>query len=193
MDDRQFRDYLKKADDESREDRVRRRSELSVVTIVGKYPDLMWDYSCEVIQLYICGYFTSVILWCAGVLESVLADQLIVNGKAAKEVIELLSLDEKSRLCHGFEIITKQDKKSIDRIRVLRNDIIHANAGNLAKRAQTYYGDVDTPISKALPSLYLGNFDGSMKSQALNALKYTHELLSRWYGEKQPDGASGQG
>jgi hypothetical protein len=74
----------------------------------------------------------------------------------------------------------------------LRNCIIHANAGNLAKRAKIYYGDVDTPILQALPSLYLGNFGGGMKSQALTSLEYTRELLSRWYGEKPLDGAPDQ-
>ena len=193
MDEEEFREYLKKRDDETREDRVKRRSELSPVTYGGELPKLLWEYSTEAIQLYICGHFASVILWCATILELALSDKLIHNSKGTKEAIELLTLSEKTRLCHKFGIITSQeDKNNIDDIRNLRNSIIHADAGKLAKMARAYYGDVDDVISQVLPELYLGDFGEALKSQALKSLTFTRELTKRWYGEKPSDFASGR-
>jgi len=193
MDEKEFREYLKKRDDETREDRVKRRSELSPVTYGGELPKLLWEYSTEAIQLYICGHFASVILWCATILELALSDKLIHNSKGTKEVIELLTLSEKTRLCHKFGIITSQeDKNNIDDIRNLRNSIIHADAGKLAKMARAYYGDVDDVISQVLPELYLGDFGEALKSKALKSLTFTRELTKRWYGEKPSDFASGR-
>lgn len=193
MDEKEFREYLKKRDDETLEDRVKRRSELSPVTYGGELPKLLWGYSTEAIQLYICGHFASVILWCATILELALSDKLIHNSKGTKEVIELLTLSEKTRLCHKFGIITSQkDKNNIDDIRNLRNSIIHADAGKLAKMARAYYGDVDDVISQVLPELYLGDFGEALKSEALKSLTFTRELTKRWYGEKPSDFASGR-
>jgi len=193
MDEKEFREYLKKRDDETREDRVKRRSELSLVAYGGELPKLLWEYSTEAIQLYICGHFASVILWCATILELALSDKLIHNSKGTKEVIEPLTLSEKTRLCHKFGIITSQeDKNNIDDIRNLRNSIIHADAGKLAKMARAYYGDVDDVISQVLPQLYLGDFGEALKSEALKSLTFTRELTKRWYGEKPSDFASGR-
>jgi hypothetical protein len=192
MDEKEFREYLKKRDDETREDRVKRRSELSLVTY-GELPKLLGEYSTEAIQLYICGHFASVILWCATILELALSDKLIHNSKGTKEVIELLTLSEKTRLCHKFGIITsKEDKNNIDDIRNLRNSIIHADAGQLAEMARAYYGDVDDVISQVLPELYLGDFGEALKSEALKSLTFTRELTKRWYGEKPSGFASGR-
>ena len=193
MDEKEFREYLKKRNDETLEDRVKRRSELSPVTYGGELPKLLWEYSTEAIQLYICGHFASIILWCATILELALSDKLIHNSKGTKEVIELLTLSEKTRLCHKFGIITSQeDKNNIDDIRNLRNSIIHADAGRLAKMARAYYADVDDVISQVLPELYLGDFGEALKSEALKSLTFTRELTKRWYGEKPSDFASGR-
>lgn len=193
MEEKEFREYLKKRDDETREDRVKRRSELSPVTYGRELPKLLWEYSTEAIQLYICGHFASVILWCATILELALSDKLIHNSKGTKEVIELLTLGEKTRLCHKFGIITSQeDKNNIDDVRNLRNSIIHADAGKLAKMARAYYRDVDDVISQILPELYLGDFGKALKSEALKSLTFTRELTKRWYGEKPSDFASGR-
>ena len=193
MDEKEFREYLKKRDNETREDRVKRRSELSPVTYGGELPKLLWEYSTEAIQLYICGHFASVIFWCATILELALSDKLIYNNKGTREVIGLLTLSKKTRLCHKFGIITsKEDKNNIDDIRNLRNSIIHADAGKLAEMARAYYGDVDDVISQVLPELYLGDFGEALKCKALKSLTFTRELTKRWYGEKSSGFASGR-
>lgn len=193
MDEKEFREYLRKGDDETREDRVKRRSELSPVKYGGDLPRLLWEYCTEAVQLYICGHFASVIIWCATILELALSDKLIHNSKGTKEVIELLTLREKTILCRKFGIITfERDKDNIDDIRNLRNSIIHADAGKLANMARAYYGNVDDAISQVLPELYLGDFGKALKSEALKSLTFTRELTKRWYGEKSSGFASGR-
>jgi len=194
MDDKEFREYLKKRDAETLEDRVKRRSELSpVIYGSAELPELLGEYSAETIQLYICGHFASVILWCTSIAELALEDKLIGSGKGTKEVIELLSLVEKTRLCRKFSIITSQDKKDIDDLRNLRNYIAHANAGKLTEMARVCYGDVEEALSHALPSLYLSDFGNKISSQALKFLNFTRELIKRWYGEKPFSSAFSQG
>lgn len=185
MGDKEFREYLKKRDAETLEDRVKRRSELSPV-IYGKaeLPELLGEYSAETIQLYIYGHFASVIIWCVSIVELSLEDKLIGSGKGTKEVIELLSLVEKTRLCRKFGIITSEDRKNIDNMRNLRNSIAHANAGKLTDMARVCYEGVDEALSHALSGLYLSNFGNAISSQALKFLNFTRELIMRWYGEK---------
>ncbi len=184
MDGNEFREYLKKRDAETLEDRVKRRSELSPAAYVGEMPRLLWEYSAEAIHLYICGHFPAVILWCASILELALEDKLIASGKGTGEVIELLSLAEKTRLCRKFRIITAGDKKGIDRMRDLRNSITHANAGRLGEMARAHYSDVGGALSDVLPSLYLGDFGSTISSKALEVLSFSRELIKQWYGEK---------
>lgn len=193
MDDKKVREYLRKRDDETREDRVKRVSDLSKVTFVKPLPKLLWEYIGEAGQLYINGHFSNVILWCASMLELALADKLIDSGKGVKEVIEPLSLDRKTRLCSEFGIITcKETEKNIDKIRDLRNAVAHAKAGKLATMAkkQTVYEDIIDSSPEILAELFLTNFGGPMKSEALESIEFTMKLMEHWYGEKASDFAS---
>jgi hypothetical protein len=194
MNDNEFREYLRKRDAETIEDRVKRRSELSQVKYgSAELPELLWEYSAETIQLFICGHFASVILWCASIVELTLEDKLIGSAKGTKELIELLSFVEKTRLCRKFGIITPQDKNDIDDLRNLRNYIAHANAGKLTEMARVCYGDVEEALSLALPGLYLSDFGNKISSQALKFINFTRALIKRWYGEKQFNSAFRQG
>jgi len=185
MDDDEFREYLKKNDTETREDRVRRRSELCETTYnTAELPELLWEYSSEAIQLYICGHFASVILWCTSIVELALEDKLISSGKGTKEVIELLGLVDKTRLCRQYSIITAQDEKDIDKMRSMRNYIAHANAGKLAKIARVVYRDLDDTWSHHLPSLYLSDFGKTISTRALKSINFTRRLTERLYMEK---------
>ena len=187
MDDQQYEEYLKKLDDETRPDRVRRRREISPAIYGGDLPELLWAYSGEAIKSYIWGEFSSVILFCASILELVLADKLIRESKGTKEVIEMLTLNEKTRLCYQYKILKKEDKKNIDKVRELRNWIAHANAGRLSQIAKRSYGDVSEVLSQVLAEFYLSNLGGKIQRQALECLEFTRGLSRRWYGEKLTD------
>lgn len=180
MDDNEFREYLKKRDAETLEERVKRRSELRSAAYSEELPQLLWEYSAEAINLYICGHFPAVILWCTSIVELALEDKLIAGGKGTREVTELLSFAEKTRLCRKFSIITPEDKKGIDRMRDLRNSITHANAGRLGEMARAHYSVIGGALADVLPSLYLGD----LGSNAREFLIFARELIERWYGEK---------
>ena len=193
MNNQQYEDRLKGLDDETRPDRVRRWGEISRVAYIGELPELLQDYSAKVIQLYINGNFCSVILWCASILELVLADKLISEGKGKKEVIELLSLKEKTDLCRRYNIIDREESKKISKVRESRNAIVHANAGKLTEMAKKSYGDVSNDLSKFLAGFFLSNLGGGIQSQALEYLEFTRTLSARWYGENPTDAHSSQG
>ncbi len=192
MNDNEFRENLKKRDAETLEDRIARRNELSPIEYRGGLPQLIWDYSGQAIDMYISGHFVGVLFLSATMVELALADALVRNFKATQEVVECLTLDEKTRLCRKFGIINGDDKRSIDTLRQIRNALTHANAGKLTEIAKSFYSSVDDVILQVLPSLYLGNFGGSMKSQALKFLEFTRRLTWRWYGVNQTDSPSGQ-
>jgi len=186
MDDNEFRKYLEQKDAETREDRVNRRKRLPSIRFGWYLPELLWEYSSPADQLYIDGQFGAVIIWSATLLELILADKLIAGGKGTKELVELLSLAEKTRLCTDFEIITKKDRKSIDKIRELRNAIAHANVGKLDQRGKRHYPDLEE-ASKVRPHLYLADLGGPLEEDALYSLTYTMSLVEKWYGEKPSD------
>lgn len=193
MNNQQYEDRLKELDDETRPDRVRRWGEISHVTYIGELPELLLEYSAAAIQLYINGNFGSVILWCASILELVLADKLISEGKGTKEIIELLNLREKTALCRRYKIIDKEESKMINKMRESRNAIVHANAGKLAGMAKKSYGDVSDDLSKFLAGFYLSNLGGGIQSQALGYLEFTRKLNARLYGGNPTDTYSSQG
>ena len=187
MDDQQYEEYLKKLDDETRPDRVWRRREISLLIYGQELPKLLCEYSAQAIKLYIWGEFSSVVLFCASIIELVLTDRLIREGKGTREVMKLLNLQEKTRLCYQYKMINREDRKNINKVRELRNGIAHANAGRLSQLAKGSYGDVSEVLSQMLAEFYLSNLGGEIKRQALKHLEFTRKLIRCWYGEKPTD------
>jgi hypothetical protein len=187
MNKQQREERLKKLDEESRSDRAQRWGEISHIAYIETLPELLWEYSAQAIHLYMNGNFGVVIIWCATMLELALGGKLISEGKGTKEVIELLSLREKTALCRQYEIINKEESKMIDKVRESRNAIVHANVGKLAEMAKKSYGDVGDEILEHLPELFLGNLGGGIQSQALKYIKFTRKLAASLYDEKPAD------
>lgn len=187
MNNQQYEDRLKKLDDETRPDRVRRWGELSHIAYVEALPELLWEYSAQAIQLYINGNFGVVIIWCATMLELALGGKLISEGKGTKEVIELLNLREETALCSRYKIIDKEESKMIGKVRESRNAIVHANVGKLAEMAKKSYGDVGDELFEHLPGFFLSNLGGGIQSQALKYIEFTRKLAARLYDENSTD------
>jgi len=184
MDKQWYKNRSKEIDDETRPDRARRWSEISHVSYIGELPELLLEYSAVATQLYINGNFVVAIVWCASMLELVLGDKLLSEGKGEKEIIELLNLREKTALCRRYGIIEKEESNMIDKVRESRNAIVHANVGKLAKMAKKSYGDVDDALSEHLPGFYLSNLGGGIQKQALEYVEFTRKLAERLYGGK---------
>ncbi len=182
MNKNEFRKYIVNRDAETCEDRVTRWSEINpVIYNHAKLPELLSEYSAEAIQLYIYGHFPSVIIWCASIIELSLEDKLIANGKGTKEVIMLLGLLEKTRLCRKFGIITSGESKGIDKIRLKRNTIAHANAGKLSEMKKVNNEDSAETLFNTYPGLYLSNLGGIIEIQSREFLSFTRKLIERLY------------
>lgn len=147
-------------------------------------PETIFQYIIRAKDMYISGHFIGCILLSATVIELALADKLITIGKAAHEVVECLTLAEKTSLCYRFGLINRSDKKSIDSTRKIRNALTHANMGKLTEEAKRHYSSADEAILQIIGSLYLGDFGAAMKNDAFECLDYARSLTRRWYGEE---------
>lgn len=128
----QFREYLIRRDQETLEQRVERGMQLPPSSY-QTLPELIWDYITEARQMFTDGYFIGVILLCAGMVELSLADQLMSKTQMTREEIERFSLKQMAILARRLEIVINQEKDTIDKLRKLRNALIHANAGKIAE------------------------------------------------------------
>lgn len=182
MNDDKFREQLRKGDIETLEERVVRRNELGAMRYRVSLPQTMFDYIACATDMYISGHFIGAILMSATIVELALANTLVEAGKATHQVVECLTLAEKTNLCYQFRMIDRNDKKRIDCLRNIRNALAHANVGKLTKEARHHYSTADEAILQVLSSLYLSDFGAALKSDALECLEFARNLTQRWYG-----------
>lgn len=183
MNDDEFREQLKKRDAETLEERVGRRNDLGTMQYGMSLPQTIFDYIVFAKDMYISGHFIGAILMSATVVDLALANRLVEAGKATYEVVESLTLAEKTNLCYRFRMISCNDKERIDHLRDIRNALAHANVGRLTKEARRHYSTADEAILQVLSSLYLSDFGAAIKNDALECLKFARSLTQRWHGE----------
>lgn len=181
MNEEQFRKYQITRDQKTLEGKVRRWKQLRPVIYGQALPQLMWDYLTEADEMFIDGHFISVVLLCAGITESVLADQLMLRTQMTKGELEHFNLEQMAILAHRLEIVTDQEKGTIDGLRKLRNALIHANAGKIAKMAKKCYGDPYEGVEMEFFLSPLSN-EGGIYNEALKYLRFTRNLAFRFYG-----------
>ncbi len=172
MDTQAYRDKLTKWDQESREERVLRWQQIKPASYGSLLPDLLWEYIVEAVNMYIRGHPTGTVLLCAAAIEIILADQ--IKAKSANTI---------SKIRRGRELglLEEDEATRIDELRKLRNELIHAHAGQLKKRAMKLL-----PAEWASPSLYfLAGLPGSIDADALKCLQTARDLAVKFYGEKE--------
>jgi len=182
MDEEGFRKYQTTRDQESLEEKVRRWKQLQPVTYGQPLPELMWGYVTTADAMFIDGHFMGVVLLCAGIIELVLADQLMTRSQMTRDEVERFNLEQMVILAHRLEFVTEEEKDAINGLRKLRNALIHANAGKISKMAKRhgdFYGGVGMefylfPLSK----------EGGISSDALKYLRFTRDFTSKFYGAK---------
>ena len=177
MNEQEFRKYVIKRDQETLEERER-GMQLPPSAYNQTLPELIWDYITEARQMFTDGYFIGVILLCAGMVELSLADQLMSKTKMTREEIERFSLKQMTILARRLEIVINQEKDTIDKLRKLRNALIHANAGKIAKMVRKRLPE----LSVHPPGLYFSPSFGGVSDDAEEYLKFTRELTLRFYG-----------
>ena len=95
--------------------------------------------------------------------------------------IEHFSLEQMAILSHRLQILTDQEKDTIDELRKLRNALIHANAGKLGKMARKSYGDFYEGLGTEFYLFPLSEESG-IRADALKYLCFTRDLTFRFYG-----------
>ncbi len=135
--------------------------------------------------MFIEVHFIGVILLCASIVELSLADQLMPRTRIVRKEIERFTLEQMTILAHRLEIITSQEKGTISELRELRNNLIHANAGEIAKMGKICYGVPPSDHSESLETgLYLTPLSEGegIGADALRYLGFTTDLTFRFYG-----------
>lgn len=185
MNAEEFRKNLIKTDEESLDDRVKRWEKLIPSSYEGVLPKLLFDYLALSVDLYIIGHYIATALFCASVVEMILDDQLKLNKIELNE--NESGFDGMTGLCLSKNIIDRSEKINIDKIRILRNNIIHANTGKLNKAGKAKFQDWNVRISRELYADYylfpLG--DIGIAEDALDCLTFTRDFSIKYYGVKE--------
>lgn len=181
MNDEEFRRYQISRDQKTLDGKVKRWKQLQPVTYGQPLPQLIWDYVTTADEMFIDGHFIGVVLLCAGITESVLADQLILRTQMTKSELEHFSLEQMAILAHRLEIMTDQEKGTIDGLRKLRNALIHANAGEISKMAKRSYGESYGGVEMEFYLSPLSN-EGGICADALKYLRFSRDFTFKFYG-----------
>lgn len=183
MNEGEFRKQQITRDQETLEEKVRRWKQLQHVTYGQTLPQLMWEYVTKAVGMFIDGHFIGVVLLCAGIMELVLTDQLILRTQMTGDEVEHFNLEQMAILAHRLEIVTDRERGTIDELRKLRNALIHANAGKIAKMAKRYYGDAYEGVEMEFFLSPLSD-EGGIYTKALKYLRFTRDLTFRLYGSE---------
>ncbi len=176
----EYRNLLRKWDKETENQRVARWKQLEAVTYHSSLPDLLWEYSSEASKLYINGYFVACILLCASIAELTLEDQLKSRGHRST-----FDFSKMIALCKSLGILEDYESNQLDELRELRNELAHADAGKLSKRARKYYDEVGLSGFDLGPALFLNPLgDRGLDDHAFEYLQKTRKLTERLYGEE---------
>ena len=181
MKEEEFRKYQIARDQKTLDGKVKRWKQIQPVTYGQPLPKLMWEYVTTADEMFIDGHFLGVAFLCAAITELLLADQLMINSGMTREEVERFSLEQLAILAHRLHIVTDQEKSMIDKLRKLRNALIHADAGKLDKMARKCYGGSYEGVEMEFYLSPLAN-EGGIVADALKYLGFTRDLTFRFYG-----------
>jgi hypothetical protein len=177
----EFRKYQISRDQKTLDGKVKRWKQLQPVTYGQPLPRLMWEYVTTADEMFIDGHFVGVVLLCAGIIELLLADQLMDKKQMTKDEVERFSLEQMAILAYRLHIVTDGEKGTIDELRKLRNALIHADAGQLSKMARKCYGDFYEGLETESYLSPLSD-EGGICADALRYLGFIRDLTFRFYG-----------
>jgi len=183
MDENEFKTSLRKMDIESLNKRVERWKQLVPATYNKPLPDLLWEYLTEADDMYIRGHDIGVILLCAATIELVLADQLKSKLVISKKELERFGLDQMVILCSHIGILSNEERDQINELRIIRNALIHANAGKLNKMAKKQYDVRGLGADDVVAILYIASIgDKGINQDAMIHMKFVRDITVRLYG-----------
>ncbi len=186
MDERKFKNLLIKWDAESLDDRVSRWKQLQPATYRPPMPALLWEYITEADDMFIRGHFLGTILLCAAAMELVLTDQLKSKMKMTQEQIERFGLDHLIILGGKLLHLSDVELDQLNKLRKVRNALVHANAGKLKTMAKRSYEEWGLNIPDLDAGMYLKpSWKGGVDEDAAAHLRLTRDLTVKFYGAEE--------
>jgi hypothetical protein len=187
MDKQEFEKKLTGWDENNREIRVERWSNLIPEDFTANLPHLIWRYITEAEDMYIYGFFIGVIMLCAGTVELTLSDQVASRLKLGEREAGRFELQQFITLGHRLDLISDSEAYDLDQFRFLRNNLIHGNSGKLEDMSRRLY-QVNGFYEKPTVETYLSPTTGNgINHDALRFLGLTRNIIMRFYGQKPTD------
>ncbi len=186
MNDRDYRDKLIEWDKASLDRRVERWKQLVPASYDVTLPNLAWHFITEVDSMFRGGYFIGAILICAGITELVLADQMRSKMRMTQEEVERFGLKRLVILGHRLGILDDKETTQLNKLRELRNSLIHGNAGRLTQMAKKRYQSLGLDASDLDAEFYflLSTWGEGIYQDALQYQRLVKDLTVRLYGAK---------
>lgn len=183
MDEQEYRTKLIERDKASLDRRVERWKQIMPVTYNVTLPDLAWCYLTEADDMFIRGHFMGVILLCAGIMEVVLGAQLKSRTQMIQDEVERFGLEQMVILCHRLAVLDDKEAEGIDKLRKLRNALIHANIDRLSRMARRRYQECGLGTYDLGAGIFLKTAWGiGIDQDALTYLQLTRDLTVKFYG-----------
>lgn len=187
MDEQEYRAKQIEWDKASLDNRVKRWKQITRATYNVPLPNLAWCYLTEADDMFIGGHFIGVILVCAGIMELVLAPQLKSRTHMTQDEVERFGLEQMVILSHRLGILDDKEAQGIDKLRKLRNALIHANTDRLDKIARKRYKECGLNTYDLDAGLFLETAWGiGVDQDALTYLQLTRDLTVKFYGTQDP-------
>ena len=184
MKEDEFRAKQIEWDSKSLDKRVERWKQIIPAVYEVPLPELVWGYLSEVDKMYIAGHFLGTIVFCACIAELILADQIKSKvGMKSKEV-ERFGLEQLIILGRRLAILDESAASWLNRLRKLRNYLIHGNVGQLTKMAKRSYKVAGSDDSFLDADFYIhSGFEGGIDRDAFLTLMLVRGLSVAFYGE----------
>jgi hypothetical protein len=183
MNEEEFRKHQISRDQKALDGKVKRWKQIVPATYGQKLPKLMWEYLNITDDMFIDGHFMGVVLLCAAILELLLTDQLIEHFEMTEKEVERFTLEQMVILAYRLRIITDLEKNAIDKLRQLRNPLIHANVGKISKMARQSSSTIYEGLESEFYIAPLSDESG-IRVDALKYLCFTRDLTVKFYGDK---------
>ena len=189
MDEQEYRAKLIERDKASQDKRVERWKQFMPVTYNVTLPNLAWCYLTEADDMFIRGHFMGVILLCAGIMELVLGAQLKSRTQMTQDEVKRFGLEQMVILGHRLGILDDIEARGIDKLKKLRNALIHVNIDRLNQMARRRYEECGLATYDLDAGLFLKTAWGiGIDQDAPTYLKLTRDLTVKFYGAQDtPD------
>lgn len=177
-------------DKKSLDKRVERWRQIVPATYNVPLPELVWGYLSMADEMYIVGQFAGCIIFCASIVELVLADQIKSASQMTSTQIERLGLSKLIARAYDLAILNDNEKSGLENLKETRNYLVHGNTSKLTQMAKKRYSVSGTDNSFLDADFYVhSGFKGGIDQDALIHLTLVRELSVNFYWSDSQTGS----